>query len=179
LARPGTLHIRTQLGALHQVVEEALVVLAPDEPEGLDARVPRAPDELRRGVSSDTSGLVLVLGIVMLLVGGVGIANVTLASVLERVDEIGLRRALGATRCDILLQFLGESATVGTVGADRRQCRCRVGCVGVGCPSVDAGPGCADPASAVLLGLLVGLAAAAYPAAKAGRVEPIAALREG
>jgi putative ABC transport system permease protein len=53
---------------------------------------------------------------VSLLVGAIGIANVTLVSVMERIGEIGLRRALGATRRHIAMQFLLESATMGAIG---------------------------------------------------------------
>ena len=68
------------------------------------------------GVQSDLNSLFLLLGGVSLLVGAIGIANVTLVSVLERVGEIGLRRSLGAARRHIAGQFLVESTTLGLVG---------------------------------------------------------------
>jgi len=71
---------------------------------------------VRKGVESDLNALFLLLGAVALLVGGLGIANVTLLSVLERISEIGLRRALGAARRHIAVQFLVESVIVGFLG---------------------------------------------------------------
>ena len=67
-------------------------------------------------MQADVNTIFLALGGVALLIGGVGIANVTLLSVLERVGEIGLRRALGATRRDIGAQFMVESVVVGLLG---------------------------------------------------------------
>ena len=77
---------------------------------------PPDPKHLRGQVQNDLNALFLLLGGVSLLVGALGIANVTLVSVLERVGEIGLRRALGASRRHIASQFLIESTVMGLLG---------------------------------------------------------------
>ena len=100
----------TELGAAQLIGEQAAVALAPNEPEQLRVSVPPEPRGIRSDVESDVNTLFLVLGGVSLLVGAIGIANVTLVSVLERVGEIGLRRAVGAARRHIASQFLVESA---------------------------------------------------------------------
>src|SRR5262244_1898738 len=70
----------------------------------------------RAAATSALGNLVLGLGAVALLIGGVGVANVMVISVLERRSEIGLRRALGAARGHIRLQFLTESMLLATIG---------------------------------------------------------------
>ncbi len=129
-------------------------------------------------VAADVNALFLVLGGVALLVGALGIANVTLLSVLERVAEIGLRRALGATRRDVAAQFLVESSAVGLLGG-------LVGtAAGVVLPVAVSAARDWTPvldlrlaAGAPLLGAVIGLAAGTYPAWRASAVHPIDALR--
>jgi putative ABC transport system permease protein len=124
--------------------------------------------------------LFILLGGVALLVGALGIANVTLLSVLEGVSEIGLRRALGATRRNVAAQFLLESVTIGALGGLVGTAAGVILTVGVSAargwtPLLDLRLAVAAP----LLGALIGLAAGGYPAWKASAIQPIAALRAG
>ena len=88
---------------------------------------PQAPDEVNVSQPSDAltaraaaagafDSLFLGLGVVALIVGAVGVANIMIISVLERRSEIGLRRALGATKSHIRTQFLGESILLAAIG---------------------------------------------------------------
>ncbi|MBI4540456.1 MAG: ABC transporter permease [Gemmatimonadetes bacterium] len=115
---------------------------------------------------------------ISLVVGGIVIMNIMLVSVLERTREIGIRKAIGARRRDILIQVLIESATLSGAGA-------AVG-VGIGIAlaqivrAASPLPAAVAPkwvAVGVLLGLSVGIAAGVYPAARAAKLDPVEALR--
>jgi putative ABC transport system permease protein len=178
LPAPGEVQIRTALGAAQLVGRQAPIALAPNEPETLQARVPPSVTGVQARVEADVNALFLVLGGVALLVGALGIANVTLLSVLERVAEIGLRRALGATRVDVAAQFLVESSAVGLLGGLVGTAAGVVLTVAVSAardwtPVLDL----RLAAGAPLLGAVIGLVAGTYPAWRASAVHPIDALR--
>ncbi|NNL48735.1 MAG: FtsX-like permease family protein, partial [Acidimicrobiia bacterium] len=122
--------------------------------------------------------LFVILGSVALLVGAIGIANVTLVSVMERTGEIGLRRALGATRRHIATQFLAESSTMGFVGGVLG------GATGilivVSVSAIQSWTPVLDPLMALstpLIGGFIGLVAGIYPSMRAANMEPVEALR--
>jgi putative ABC transport system permease protein len=180
LTAPAEVQIQTTLGAAQLIGAQAPIALAPNEPDALQALVPPSPGAIRAAVESDVNALFLVLEAVALLVGGLGIANVTLLSVLERVSEIGLRRALGATRRHVAEQFLLESLTIGFLGglvgtAAGVTFTLTVSAVRDWTPLLDLRLATAAP----LLGATIGLAAGTYPAWRASAIHPIAALRAG
>jgi len=177
---PAEVHIRTEVGAAYLIGEQAPIALSPNEPEKLRVRVPPEPRAVRSGVESDVNTLFLVLGGVALLVGAIGIANVTLVSVLERVGEIGLRRAVGAARRHIASQFLVESAAMGFVGGVIGASAGVLVVVAVSAnrqwtPVLDV----QVPLLAPFAGAIVGLVAGLYPSWRASRLEPVDALRGG
>ena len=178
LSGVGEVLIDVEVGAAELIELQAPVALSPNNPNQLSVTSPRPPTRVRSGVEADVNSLFLILGGVSLLVGAIGIANVTLVSVLERTGEIGLRRALGARRGHIAVQFLTESVALGAFA----------GLLGtsVGILTVVSVSATREwtpildpwlPFAAPLLGALIGLVAGTYPAWKAANTEPIAALR--
>lgn len=180
LPAPDTVEVRTVIGAAQQVGEQAALAVEPNDPDLLAVDVPPRPGSLADTVSADVNGLFLALGGLSLLVGGLGIANVTLLSVLERVSEIGLRRAVGAGRGHVAGQFLVESGLIGLIGGLVGAAIGVLTTIGVSVlrewtPLLDIRLAVASP----LLGAMIGLVAGTYPAWRASRTEPIAALRSG
>jgi putative ABC transport system permease protein len=170
--------INTALGAAGQVARQAPIALAPGAEASLTVTAPTDPAEARKGVQGDVNGLFLVLGLVSLVVGAIGIANVTLVTVIERIGEIGLRRALGASRRQVAGQFLVESTTIGLLGGVVGAALGMVVVVIVSAvkewtPVLDVRLALGAPVAGALVGLLAGL----YPSLRASRMEPVDALR--
>jgi putative ABC transport system permease protein len=122
--------------------------------------------------------VMVAIASISLLVGGIGIMNIMLASILERTHEIGVRRAVGARKRDVLRQFLVEAILISFVG----------GLLGIGCGfglsrlvAVMAGWSTIITVHSILLAFVVsvsvGLIFGIYPAAKAARLDPVEALR--
>jgi macrolide transport system ATP-binding/permease protein len=178
LAGPGTVVVETKIGAAYLIAQQARAALRPDDPRVLKVEVPQEPRRVRDEVQTDLNVMFLLLGGLSLLVGAIGIANITLVGVMERTAEIGLRRAIGATRMHIASQFLVESASMGVMG----------GVIGaslgvlivVVVSAYQVWTPVLDPAAPILspiVGGTIGLLSGTYPAWRAAQLEPVDALR--
>jgi len=113
---PTTIYVRTVTSET-QAVDNVLAATAnPEAPNEANVSQPSAALQARVAAQGALNGLFLGLGAVSLLVGAVGVANIMIISVLERRSEIGLRRALGATKGNIRTQFLSEAVLLALVG---------------------------------------------------------------
>jgi putative ABC transport system permease protein len=174
---PSTIYVRAQTAQVDAVDTLLGATANPENPGQVEVSQPSAALVAQADAQGAFDGLFLGLGAVALLVGAVGVANIMIISVLERRSEIGLRRALGATRGHIRVQFLAEAVLLALIG----------GAVGVGAgalftavyastkhelvviPAVAWGGGIG---AAVLIGAVAGL----WPALRASRMSPTEAL---
>ncbi|MDP9848672.1 ABC transporter permease [Streptosporangium lutulentum] len=174
---PTTLYERSAEEAVTDVRSVLPRTVNPENPS--EVNVSRPSDALAARAAADGAftNLLLGLGAVALLVGGVGVANTMVISVLERRREIGLRRSLGATRGQVRVQFLSESLLLSTLG----------GIVGaalgalatVGYALYRDWPAVVPPwaiGGAVGATLVIGTVAGIYPAMRAARLSPTVAL---
>jgi putative ABC transport system permease protein len=113
---PTTIYVRAATEHVPSVRKVLAATTNPRNPGEVNVSQPSAALVARAAAQSALNGLFLGLGAVALLVGGIGVANTMVISVLERRSEIGLRRSLGATRADIRLQFLSEAILLGALG---------------------------------------------------------------
>lgn len=175
---PTALYLRVDPDWVNQTRNLLPATVDPENPE--EVEVTRPSDVLEAEAAAETafSGLFLGLGAVALLVGGIGIANVMVIGVIERRGEIGLRRAIGATRAHIRRQFFTESLILSTIG----------GLAGVAIGSaVTAGYSTLQGwriiiptvalAGGLVAAILIGACAGIYPAMRAARMSPTEALR--
>jgi putative ABC transport system permease protein len=174
----GTLYLRVRPARVAQVRGLLPATVAPAHPEEVQVSRPSEVLAARTATNHAFTGLLLGLGAVALIVGGIGIANVMVIAVLERRSEIGLRRALGATRRHIATQFIAEafflSALGGLAGVLLGELATIVYAIsrswGLSVPLYGAAGGLA---AAVVTGVIAGT----YPAIRAARLSPTEALR--
>lgn len=175
---PTTIYLRTDPAALDDVRAVLPATVDPENPEEVSVDRPSDLLEAEAAAESAFTSLFLGLGAVALLVGGIGIANVMVIAVIERRNEIGLRRAIGATRAHIRRQFLTEALLLSGLGG--------MAGVVIGA-AVTAGYASIQdwqvvvPWLAVVGGvgaaLVIGAIAGLYPAMRAARLAPTEALR--
>jgi putative ABC transport system permease protein len=175
---PTTIYVRAADAAIDDVRAVLAATANPAKPEEVTVSRPSEVIAARAAAASSFTALFLGLGAVALLVGGLGIANVMLMAALERRSEIGLRRALGATRGHIVGQFLTEALLLAGTG----------GVLGVALGSA-VSIGYANSqgwlvslpivgiVGGVGMAVVIGAVAGIYPAVRAARTPPTDALR--
>ena len=174
---PSTIYLRAQNDQVAAVDNLLAGTANPENPSGVSVSQPSSALVARADAKSALNGLFLGLGAVALLVGAVGVANIMIISVLERRSEIGLRRALGATKGHIRIQFLSEAVLLGLIG----------GAVGVALGAASTAVyahakhwATIIPAEAwaggIAASLIIGTVAGLIPALRAARLSPTQAL---
>ncbi|MBO1332322.1 ABC transporter permease [Streptomyces sp. VRA16 Mangrove soil] len=174
---PSTVYIRARDDRVTAVRDVLAATANPEKPSGVLVSRPSDALAAREVTESALSGLLLGLGGVALLVGGVGVGNTMVISVLERRPEIGLRRALGATSGQIRGQFVSEALLLSALGGLGGTVLGTVITAGYaytrGWPTeVPVWAAAAGIAVTLVIGMLAGL----YPAVRAGRLAPTQAL---
>jgi putative ABC transport system permease protein len=175
---PSTVYVRAATEQVNNVFNVLAATANPESPDEVKVTQPSAALVARAAAKSALNGLFFGLGAVALLVGGIGVANTMVISVLERRSEIGLRRALGATRGHIRLQFFSEAILLSAIG----------GVVGVAAGTIATAVYVSFKGWAVVIppvawagglgaAMAIGAIAGLLPALRAARMQPTEALR--
>jgi putative ABC transport system permease protein len=174
---PSTIYVRSHTDHVDAVRSVLGATANPEAPYQVGISRPSDALVARAAAKSALNGLFLGLGAVSLLVGAIGVANIMIISVLERRSEIGLRRALGATKAHIRIQFLSEAILLAVLG----------GAIGVGLGAAATAVYAHTKHSATVIptlawagglaaALLIGAIAGLLPALRAARMSPTEAL---
>ena len=174
---PSTIYVRAVTSQVDAVDNVLAATANPENPSEVDVSQPSAALVAQADAQGAFDDLFLGLGAVALLVGAVGVANIMVISVLERRSEIGLRRALGATKGHIRVQFLAEAVLLALIG----------GAVGVGAGALSTAIYASTKHELVVIpalawgggigaAILIGAVAGLWPALRAARMSPTQAL---
>jgi putative ABC transport system permease protein len=170
---PSELYLRSVPSQVNSVAAVLPATVNPPNPSTVQVSQPSDILKAEVAAKGAYNGLLLGLGAVALLVGGVGIANVMVISVLERRSEIGLRRALGATRHHVAEQFLAEALLLSTLGGIAGTV---IGGAATAIYAAQPALVRTDPRPRVLRGvgaaLVIGAIAGLYPSMRAARLSP-------
>jgi len=174
---PTTIYVRTTTASVNNVDNLLAAQANPQQPEEVDVSQPSAALTAQADAKGAFDVLFLGLGAVALLVGAVGVANIMVISVLERRSEIGLRRALGATKGHIRIQFLAEAILLAVIGGIAG---IAIGITATAIYAHSKGWAIVIPPVAWAGGLaatvVIGAAAGLLPALRAARMSPTEAL---
>jgi putative ABC transport system permease protein len=174
---PSAIYVRAKTSHVTTVDSLLGSTANPQNPSQVDVSQPSAALVAQADAQGAFNGLFLGLGAVALLVGAVGVANIMIISVLERRSEIGLRRALGATRGNVRVQFLAEAVLLALIG----------GAIGVGAGALSTAVYASTKHELVVIptlawgggmgaAILIGAVAGLWPALRAARMSPTEAL---
>ncbi len=174
---PSTIYVRAQNGHVNQVQNLLAATANPQNPSEVDVSQPSSALVAQAEAQGAFDDLFLGLGAVALLVGAVGVANIMVISVLERRSEIGLRRALGATKGHIRIQFLSEAVLLALIGG---AAGVALGALSTAMYAHAKGWETVVPTEAwaggLVAAILIGAVAGLLPALRAARMSPTEAL---